>query len=125
MKPGVLREQLAQRAAQHLQRRRRTVIAALDGAGVVVDGQRLINFCGNDYLGLNAHPARATALARSAAAAGAGSGASHLVSGHGQEHERLEEELAQFTGRERALLFSTGYMANLAAITCLTERDSR
>jgi 8-amino-7-oxononanoate synthase len=101
------------------------VIAAGAGAAVVVDGQRLINFCGNDYLGLNAHPALAQALARSAAAAGAGSGASHLVSGHGLEHDRLEAELAQFTGRERALLFSTGYMANLAAITCLAARDSR
>jgi 8-amino-7-oxononanoate synthase len=125
MKPGALRGGLAQRAAQHLQRRRRTVSAALDGAAVMVDGQRLINFCGNDYLGLSAHPALAQALARSAAAAGAGSGASHLVSGHGLEHERLEQELAQFTGRQRALLFSTGYMANLAAITCLAARDSR
>lgn len=125
MKPGALQERLAQRAARHLQRRRRTVSAVLAEAGVVVDGQRLINFCGNDYLGLNAHPALAQALARSAATAGAGSGASHLVSGHGVEHERLEEELAQFTGRERALLFSTGYMANLAAITSLAARDSR
>jgi 8-amino-7-oxononanoate synthase len=125
MKPAALRGRLAQLAAQHLQRRRRTVTAAGDGAAVVVAGQRLINFCGNDYLGLNAHPALAQALARSAAAAGAGSGASHLVSGHGLEHERLEAELAQFTGRERALLFSTGYMANLAAITCLAARDSR
>jgi 8-amino-7-oxononanoate synthase len=125
MKPAALRGRLAQLAAQHLQRRRRTVIAAGAGAAVVVDGQRLINFCGNDYLGLNAHPALAQALARSAAAAGAGSGASHLVSGHGLEHDRLEAELAQFTGRERALLFSTGYMANLAAITCLAARDSR
>jgi 8-amino-7-oxononanoate synthase len=125
MKPAVLRGRLAQLAAQHLQRRRRTVIEAGDGAAVLVDGQRLINFCSNDYLGLNAHPALAEALARSAAAWVAGSGASHLVSGHGLEHERLEEELAQFTGRQRALLFSTGYMANLAAITCLAARDSR
>ena len=64
-------------------------------------------------------------MANAAASAGAGSGASHLVTGHGLEHERLEAELAQFTGRQRALLFSTGYMANLAAITCLAERDSR
>jgi 8-amino-7-oxononanoate synthase len=125
MKPVVLRGRLAQLAAQHLQRRRRTVIDTGAGAGVLVDGQRLINFCGNDYLGLNAHPALAAVLARSAAAWGAGSGASHLVSGHGLEHERLEAELAQFTGRERALLFSTGYMANLAAVTCLAARDSQ
>lgn len=127
MKPATLRARLSQLAAQHLQRRRRTVTAIEPGSGptVWVDGRRAVNFCGNDYLGLNAHPALAAALSECAALAGAGSGASHLVSGHGVEHARLEEELAQFTGRPRALLFSTGYMANLAAITCLAERDGR
>jgi 8-amino-7-oxononanoate synthase len=127
MKPAVLRGRLAQLAAQHLQRRRRTVTAieSGDSPAVVVDGRRLVNFCGNDYLGLKNHPALATALARCAALAGTGSGASHLVTGHGLEHERLEAELAQFTGRPRALLFSTGYMANLAAVTCLAARESR
>ena len=127
MKPGVLRARLAQLAAQHLQRRRRTVTAidSGDGPGVVVDGRRLVNFCGNDYLGLKSHPALSDALTRCAAVAGTGSGASHLVTGHGLEHERLEADLAQFTGRARALLFSTGYMANLAAVTCLAARDSR
>jgi 8-amino-7-oxononanoate synthase len=126
MKAAALRERLSQLAAQHLQRRRRTVAAIEPAtAEVMIDGQRRVNFCGNDYLGLKAHPALAQALQECAAIAGAGSGASHLVTGHGLEHERLEDELAQFTGRQRALLFSTGYMANLAAITCLTERDSR
>jgi 8-amino-7-oxononanoate synthase len=126
MKAAALRDRLAQLAAQHLQRRRRTVTAVeAAGPSVVVDGQRLVNFCGNDYLGLKAHPALVAALTRSAALAGAGSGASHLVSGHGLEHEALEADLAQFTGRRRALLFSTGYMANLAAVTCLAARDSR
>ncbi len=127
MKPAALRARLSQLAAQHLQRRRRTVTALQSGAGpaVVVDGRRLVNFCGNDYLGLASHPALALAMSQCAAVAGAGSGASHLVSGHGIEHERLEQALAQFTGRARALLFSTGYMANLAAITCLAERDGR
>jgi 8-amino-7-oxononanoate synthase len=127
MKPAALRARLAQRAAQHLQRQRRTVTAldVGDGPGVVVEGRRLVNFCGNDYLGLTTHPALAAALARCAAIAGSGSGASHLVTGHGLEHERLEADLAQFTGRPRALLFSTGYMANLAAVTCLAVRDSR
>jgi len=126
MKPAALRDRLAQLAAQHLQRRRRTVtpLATADGPVAIVDGRRVVNFCGNDYLGLTAHPALATALAQCAAIAGAGSGASHLISGHGVEHERLEAELAQFTGRPRALLFSTGYMANLAAVTCLAARDS-
>jgi 8-amino-7-oxononanoate synthase len=127
MKPGVLRGRLAQLAGQHLQRRRRTV-ASLDnseGPGVVVEGQRLVNFCGNDYLGLKSHPALGEALARCATLAGTGSGASHLVTGHGLEHERLEADLAQFTGRARALLFSTGYMANLAAVTALAAREAR
>lgn len=127
MKPAALRARLAQLAAQHLQRRRRTVTALdhTDGPHVIVEGERLLNFCGNDYLGLNAHPALATAMSECAALLGAGSGASHLVTGHGLEHQRLEEELAQFTGRQRALLFSTGYMANLAAVNCLAERDGR
>jgi 8-amino-7-oxononanoate synthase len=127
MKLAALRARLSQLAAQHLQRRRRTVTAIESGTGVVVqvEGRRAVNFCGNDYLGLNSHPALAAAMSECAATAGVGSGASHLISGHGVEHERLEEELAQFTGRPRALLFSTGYMANLAAITCLAERDGR
>ncbi|HEV2703437.1 MAG TPA: 8-amino-7-oxononanoate synthase [Steroidobacteraceae bacterium] len=127
MKPAALRARLTQLAAQHLQRRRRTVTAVGAGFGpmVQVDGRRAVNFCGNDYLGLNCHPKLAAAMSECAALAGAGSGASHLVSGHGLEHEKLEEELAQFTGRARALLFSTGYMANLAAITSLAERDGR
>jgi 8-amino-7-oxononanoate synthase len=127
MKPAALRARLSQLAAQHLQRRRRTVTSIEPGAGpvVTVDGHRLVNFCGNDYLGLNCHPALAAAMSECAAIAGAGSGASHLVTGHGLEHEKLEEALAQFTGRRRALLFSTGYMANLAAINCLAERDGR
>src|SRR5207302_11216636 len=79
-------------------------------------------FGSNDYLGLARHPAVAAAMSECAARCGAGSGASHLVTGHGTEHARLEEELAAFTGRERALLFSTGYMANLAAVTALAGR---
>jgi 8-amino-7-oxononanoate synthase len=126
MKAAAARVRLAQLTAQHLRRRRRTV-SAVDPATceVIVDGERRVNFCGNDYLGLKAHPALARALQECAAIAGCGSGASHLVSGHGREHERLEAQLAQFTGRARALLFSTGYMANLAAVTCLAARDSR
>jgi 8-amino-7-oxononanoate synthase len=98
-----------------------------DGAApagrVVVDGQSLLNFCSNDYLGLANHPVPAAAMAACAVRTGAGAGASHLVSGHGGEHDRLERELAEFTGRERALLFSTGYMANLGVATALADRD--
>lgn len=90
---------------------------------LVVDGQRVVNFCSNDYLGLATHPALARAMADCAQSQGAGAGASHLVSGHGPEHEALERELAEFTGRERALLFSTGYMANLGVAVALADRD--
>src|SRR5262249_16609692 len=82
----------------------------------------LIDFSSNDYLGLARHPAVAAAMSDCAERLGAGSGASHLITGHGAEHARLEEELAAFTGRERALLFSTGYMANLPVITPLSGR---
>ena len=90
---------------------------------VVAGHPPLLNFCSNDYLGLASDPVPAAAMAECAARTGAGSGASHLVSGHGAEHEALERELAEYTGRERALLFSTGYMANLGVAAALADRD--
>ena len=81
-----------------------------------------VNFCSNDYLGLARDPAVAAAMAEAAQRHGAGSGASHLVSGHGAEHEMLEQELAEFTGRARALVFSTGYMANLGVLAAFAGR---
>lgn len=87
------------------------------------DGREVVNFCSNDYLGLARHPELAAAMSAAASALGAGSGAAHLVSGHGPEHALLERELAEFTGRERALLFSTGYMANLGVLSALAGRD--
>lgn len=120
-----LKNALAEIDRQHLRRTRRTV-EAFPVAGrrceLIVDGRRLVDFCSNDYLGLARHPEIAAAMAESAALVGSGSGAAHLVTGHGVEHHRLEEELAEFTGRERALLFSTGYMANLAAVATLADR---
>jgi 8-amino-7-oxononanoate synthase len=110
---------------QHLRRQRRTVEAFPETshrADVVLDGRRLVDFSSNDYLGLARHPKIASAMAEAATRYGAGSGASHLITGHGAEHAQLEEELAAYTGCERALLFSTGYMANLAVITSLAER---
>jgi 8-amino-7-oxononanoate synthase len=103
-------------------RRERIVVEPAGGALVVAGGRRYVNFCSNDYLGLATHPALAAAMAEAAGRHGAGSGASHLVTGHGPEHEALERELAEFTGRERALLFSTGYMANLGVTAALAER---
>jgi len=118
---------LAQLEAAQLRRARVTVAhrAATGRSLTLAGGRELIDFSSNDYLGLARHPALADAMARCAAESGAGSGASHLVTGHGAEHERLEEELAAFTGRERALLFSTGYMANLAVISALAGRSER
>ena len=109
---------LAQRRAQGLYRRRRTLTAVRD-ARVRVDGRQLLAFCSNDYLGLAGDPRIAQALAEGAQRWGTGAGAAHLVSGHYAPHEALEAALAEFTGRPRALLFSTGYMANLGVIQAL------
>lgn len=112
---------------QALRRRRRTV-HTLCAPHTDADGQPLLAFCSNDYLGLAAHPAIVAALQEGAARYGAGSGASHLISGHGLAHARLEEELAAFLAPHleapRALLFSTGYMANLAVLSALGGRDA-
>lgn len=87
-------------------------------------GERsLLSFCSNDYLGLANHPKVVEAFKNAANKYGVGSGASHLVCGHSYEHHALEEELADFTGRARAILFSTGYMANLGVINALTSRQ--
>ncbi len=125
--PPALEAALAQLEAAQLRRTRVTVEhrAARGRALTLAGGRELVDFSSNDYLGLARHPALAHAMAECAAHAGAGSGASHLVTGHGAEHARLEEELAAFTRRERALLFSTGYMANLAVMTALAGRSER
>ena len=109
---------LAERRAAHLYRARKT-LQSPQLPEVVVDGKKYLAFCSNDYLGLANHPEVIAALTHSAKRLGVGSGASHLVAGHSCEHHALEEELAAFTGRDRALLFSTGYMANMGAITAL------
>jgi 8-amino-7-oxononanoate synthase len=111
---------------ENLRRQRRTIDAFVEAGSrvtAVVDGRQLVDFSSNDYLGLARHPAVAAAMSECAERCGSGSGASHLVTGHAAEHTRLEEELAAFTGRERALLFSTGYMANLAVMTTLADRS--
>ncbi len=89
---------------------------------VIVEGRELINFCSNDYLGLARDPRLAEAMAGAAREWGAGSGAAHLVTGHTAVHHALEERVAAFTGRQAALLFSTGYMANLGVVTSFAGR---
>lgn len=114
-------DQLAQLQRQGLFRQRR-IMQSAQGVSVRVDGRQLINFCSNDYLGLANHPAIVKAFKQGAEQYGVGSGAAHLICGHGHAHHALEEELAEFTGRQRALLFSTGYMANIGTISTLIGR---
>jgi 8-amino-7-oxononanoate synthase len=120
-----LRAELARLEAAHLRRARRIAegpAAGSSGVERVVDGQQLVDFCSNDYLGLAGHPALRAALCHGAERWGVGAGAAHLVSGHTRAHHALEEALAAFTGRPAALLFSTGYMANLGIASALAGR---
>lgn len=113
-----LRARLDARRDAQLYRQRPT-LQSPQGPQVVVDGQPLLAFCNNDYLGLANHPEVIGAWQAGAERWGVGGGASHLVIGHSTPHHELEEALAEFTGRPRALLFSNGYMANLGAVTAL------
>ena len=118
-----LQAELAELTAAGLRRRRR-VLESPCGRTATVDGQNLLNFASNDYLGLAGNAEIALAMVEGAQTWGAGSGASHLVSGHLAPHEALEAELAAFTGFERALTFSTGYLANLAVTPTLAGRGA-
>lgn len=109
---------LAFAANQNLYRSRR-VTEGPQAVNVVVDGKPYVNFCSNDYLGLANHPDVCRVFKNAVDQYGLGSGSAHLICGHSRAHHALEEELAAFTGRERALLFSSGYMANLACISTL------
>ena len=113
-----LRARLDERRAADLYRQR-PLLQSPQGPEVVVDGEALLAFCSNDYLGLANHPEVIAAWRAGAERWGVGGGASHLVVGHSTPHHELEEALAEFTGRPRALLFTTGYMANLGAVTAL------
>ncbi|NBS15762.1 MAG: 8-amino-7-oxononanoate synthase [Gammaproteobacteria bacterium] len=116
-----LSERLKEIDSQGLTRRRK-MLSTPQGVSVILEGRPLLNFCSNDYLGLANHPRVVDALRRGASEFGVGSGASHLVCGHSLPHQELEEALAAFTHRDRALLFSTGYMANLGVIDALVGR---
>ena len=125
MTPSILHEELAHQLAQlesdGLRRRRRTLETSC-GPLARVDGRELISFCSNDYLGLASDPALIEAASTGARTWGVGSGASHLVSGHLLPHEALEQQLAAFTGFPKALLLSTGFMANLAIVPAIVGR---
>lgn len=116
-----LAQNLEERRQASLYRQRLTLQSAQQ-TELQIDDAHYLSFCSNDYLGLAAHPRLIAVVQQAAAKYGVGSGASHLVCGHHSEHEALEQELAAFLGRERALLFSTGYMANLGVISALLGR---
>lgn len=117
-----LAEQLA--ALERMdQRRRRIALESPQGSRVLVEGREYLAFCSNDYLGLANDARIAAAVVQAVQRYGVGSGASHLVTGHSAAHERLEETLARFVGMPSALLFSTGYLANIGAITALAGRE--
>lgn len=118
---SALQSELNERAAQGLLRQRRTLDSP-QSPHIVVDGTPYLSFCSNDYLGLANHPRLVAALQQGAAQYGAGAGAAHLVSGHSAAHHRLEQELAVFAGKPTALLFSTGYMANLGVVQALAGK---
>lgn len=108
-------------AQQNLYRSRR-IIESPQGINLQLDGRNILNFCSNDYLGMANHPDVVKAFKTAANQYGVGSGSAHLICGHSFAHHALEEELAAFTGRDRALLFSTGYMANMGVISSLLGR---
>lgn len=128
--PQSLDSPLDRRLAAELERLRaanlyrlRRVVSGMHGTDIVVDGRPCINFCSNDYLGLAADPRIADAARRALAQNGTGSGAAALVSGYNREHQALEEELAAYLGRPRALLFSSGWAANLGVLRALLGKS--
>lgn len=116
-------QRLIDRQQQHLHRTRR-VLMTPQSTIVSVNGDQCVNFSSNDYLGFANHPSIVNALEQGAKRYGVGSGASHLVCGHSYEHHALEDELAEFTGRDRALLFSSGYMANVGVMHALLNKHT-
>ena len=103
--------------------RRRRTLAGPQSPHCVVDGTPCLAFCSNDYLGLANHPQLVSALQQGAGRWGVGAGAAHLVSGHFAAHQQFEAEFAAFAAKPAALLFSTGYMANLGAVQALAGKN--
>ncbi len=108
--------------AQADQLRSRRIVDGPQDASMLVDGKRVISYASNDYLGLANHPKVVEAAMRALKRYGLGAAASHMVSGHMRAHHELEEKLADYLGLPKALLFSSGYAANLGILTTLAGR---
>ncbi|MCF6225347.1 MAG: 8-amino-7-oxononanoate synthase [Xanthomonadales bacterium] len=116
-----IQQQLLKLEQQHRLRQRR-VVSGLDGSRLSINGKSLLNFADNDYLGLRQHPQVIRACAEAAQQYGVGSGASALISGYSDQHQALEQELEEFLGYQKVLLFSSGYLANQAVMGSLCQR---
>lgn len=117
-----LKKALADKKQQHRYRSRR-INQGPQQIEMQIDGKNIISFCSNDYLGLANHALIKQAMIDGVKHYGVGSGSAHLINGHSKAHHQLEEELAEFTGYPRALLFSTGYMANLGLCQALLNKN--
>lgn len=123
MNKADIKQWLAQRKADNLYRQV-TVTDSPQSPYMMVKGKKLLSFCSNNYLGLANHPNVIAAFKKTADQYGVGSGASHLVNGHSRPHQALEEALADFVQRDKVLLFSNGFAANLGVIDAMTDKKS-
>jgi 8-amino-7-oxononanoate synthase len=117
-----LQQELEKRKSQGLLRQRR-LLDSPQAEHIVANEQPYLSFCSNDYLGLANHPALIIAMQKAAGESGVGSGASNLITGHHRYHDSLEKQLADFVEMPAALLFSTGYMANIGVLGALAGRE--
>lgn len=118
---NALQKELEERKADGLLRQRR-LLDSPQAEHIVANGKPYLSFCSNDYLGLANHPALIAAMQAAAADSGVGSGASNLITGHHRYHDTLEKQLAKFVQMPAALVFSTGYMANIGVLGALVGR---
>ena len=116
-----IRNDLAKIKSKHLYRKLKTIDSVKKNK-ILVDGQWLVNFASNDYLGLSQNKKIQQAIIQGIREFGAGAGASHLISGHFSCHDGVEKKLAKLLGFEKSLFFSSGYMANMAVIGGLIKR---
>lgn len=118
---AALQKELEQRKVDGLLRQRR-LLDSPQAEHIVANQKPYLSFCSNDYLGLANRPELIAAMQQAAGDSGVGSGASNLITGHHRYHDTLEKQLARFVDMPAALLFSTGYMANIGVLGALMGR---